>query len=586
MFRKSTLIISLAFLLTVYLSCTKEEKFLSPVQSSAQNIDPVTFFRPTGNELPLQLSILNKLKMQNEKANWINNLPMFCGKPLWNYMKFIKMPEEPSLAAGEDSIPLDHIIIPMSANGQNLSALLFCTQQKDGSYFNYCYTVNGNLYNDLHNGKLDTIEATQRFLLFAFLEKTIYGREKFEHLPKYLLAAAEGLEENSWYKKLEMKAIVPSTTISISVPVPGAGQVVMMYSCWGLEITVYNCNGIPGSTCITQLVDCWYVMLSGGGESPPTSTPPGSTGSDRNNPWSSPWSNIPTWPGGIPQGEPGGGPGTTTPEDECETNLKAEPIAWYSENFYPDQYPCTLSPWDPPLPDGPGEGQDSTDCNTSKEDLKLMFPNANDANMELLAFMINNYGKDFGINTKEKLRHFLAQTGHETGGFITLNVTENLNYSTASLLPKTYAKFTTDTLQEPTKKYAGYFIGNPQGLGNVAMCCKNGNGDSTSGDGWKYRGRGIMQLTWKNNYQSFKTWYNNKYNPDKDFVSNPDLVSTNDTFAIFSGLWYYKTRVIDKITIDSATLVKSITKKINGGDNGLTDRQKRFDSAKSKIDCR
>lgn len=95
-----------------------------------------------------------------------------------------------------------------------------------------------------------------------------------------------------------------------------------------------------------------------------------------------------------------------------------------------------------------------------------------------------------------------------------------------------------------------------------------------------------MQLTWKNNYQSFKTWYNNKYNPDKDFVSNPDLVSTNDTFAIFSGLWYYKTRVIDKITIDSATLVKSITKKINGGDNGLTDRQKRFDSAKSKIDCR
>ncbi len=70
------------------------------------------------------------------------------------------------------------------------------------------------------------------------------------------------------------------------------------------------------------------------------------------------------WPGGVPQGEPGGGPGTTTPEDECETNLKAEPIAWYSENFYPDQYPCTLSPWDPPLPDGPGENPTPEPCDS------------------------------------------------------------------------------------------------------------------------------------------------------------------------------------------------------------------------------
>jgi len=215
-----------------------------------------------------------------------------------------------------------------------------------------------------------------------------------------------------------------------------------------------------------------------------------------------------------------------------------------------------------------------------------MFPNSSDSRMEFLAYMINTYGKDFGINTKEKLRHFLAQTGHETGGFNTLNVTENLNYSTASLLPKNYSIFTMDTVANPTKKYAGYFINNPQGLANVAMCCKNGNGDSTSGDGWKYRGRGIMQLTWKSNYQSFKTWFNNKYDPDRDFAGNPDLVSLIDTFAILSGLWYYKTRVIDKITIDSNVLVKAVTKKINGGDNGLTDRQKRYDSAKAKIICR
>jgi putative chitinase len=227
------------------------------------------------------------------------------------------------------------------------------------------------------------------------------------------------------------------------------------------------------------------------------------------------------------------------------------------------------------------------DCNTSKEDLKKLFPNMPDAKAELLASIINDKGKDFGINTKEKLQHFLAQAGHETGGFNTLNVTENLNYSTASLIPKSYpSKFTMDTLTEPTKKYAGNYTGNPQALANVAMCCDFGNGNIASGDGWKYRGRGIFQLTWKNNYQAFKTWYNNKYNPDRDFVGNPDLVSSNDTIAILSGLWYYKSRVLDKMTVDSLATVDKVTKKINAARKGLKDRKERFAKAKDSIDCR
>jgi len=143
-----------------------------------------------------------------------------------------------------------------------------------------------------------------------------------------------------------------------------------------------------------------------------------------------------------------------------------------------------------------------------------------------------------------------------------------------------------DTLTEPTKKYAGNYTGNPQALANVAMCCDFGNGNIASGDGWKYRGRGIFQLTWKNNYQAFKTWYNNKYNPDRDFVGNPDLVSSNDTIAILSGLWYYKSRVLDKMTVDSLATVDKVTKKINAARKGLKDRKERFAKAKDSIDCR
>lgn len=225
------------------------------------------------------------------------------------------------------------------------------------------------------------------------------------------------------------------------------------------------------------------------------------------------------------------------------------------------------------------------DCNTSKEDLKKVFPNMPDAKAELLASIINEKGKDFGIDTDEDLWHFLSQAGHETGGFSTLQVTENLNYSSASLIPKRYNKFTLDTISNPTKLYAGFYTGNPEKLANAAMCCINGNGDEASGDGWKYRGRGIFQLTWKDNYTAFKTWYNNKYDPNIDPVSNPDLISTDDNLAILSGLWYYKTRVVDKININSTTSVDQVTKPINAAKAGIEDRKKRFQRAKDSINC-
>ncbi len=227
------------------------------------------------------------------------------------------------------------------------------------------------------------------------------------------------------------------------------------------------------------------------------------------------------------------------------------------------------------------------DCDTSKDDLQKIFPNMSDDDATLLAKLINEKGTDFGIDTQEKLWHFLSQAGHETGGFTTLNVTENLNYTTASRIPKSYSSmFTMDTIANPTKKYAPDYTGDAEKLANVAYCCKYSNGDENSGDGWKYRGRGIMQLTWKSNYTEFKTWYNNKYDPDIDFVTTPEHIATNDTLAILSGMWFFKDKVLDKIDIDSTTTVSKITRKINGKrKKGLKDRKKRFKKAKDSITC-
>ena len=237
-----------------------------------------------------------------------------------------------------------------------------------------------------------------------------------------------------------------------------------------------------------------------------------------------------------------------------------------------------------------GNGNCVDDCDTSKKDLKKVFPNMPDNNAELLASIINEKGRDFGIKNDDDLWHFLGQAGHETGGFNTLNVTESTYWTTASKLASTYSRFTMDSIKAKNNDnlyYAPDYLQNSSGVANVAMCCKFGNGDVASGDGYRYRGRGLFQLTWKDNYSSFKTWYNNKYDPDIDPVSNPEIIATNDTLSILSGLWYYKTRVVDKITINSSTTVDKVTVKINGkAKKGLKDRKEKFKKAKDSIKCK
>jgi putative chitinase len=230
-------------------------------------------------------------------------------------------------------------------------------------------------------------------------------------------------------------------------------------------------------------------------------------------------------------------------------------------------------------------------CETTKEDLKKVFVNSSDADMTTLSAIINKYGKDFGIDTESKLQHFLSQAGHEVSEFSNgLSRTESLRYTTESRLKTIFKKYfwqnSSDTIN---KRNPADYLRNSSKVANYVYANRMTNGNEASGEGYKYRGRGIFQLTGKANYTAFKTWYNNKYiDNNKDFVTSPDLLTSNDTVSVISALWFYKTNVLDKITptVDSTTTVKKVTKKVNGGKNGLSHRKEIFNKAKNLITCK
>ena len=166
----------------------------------------------------------------------------------------------------------------------------------------------------------------------------------------------------------------------------------------------------------------------------------------------------------------------------------------------------------------------------------------------------------FNITTNLRLAHFLSQCAHESGAF--KFVSENLNYS-ADGLKKTFGKYFPGTLNESYAK-------NPEKIASRVYGNRMGNGDEASKDGWKYRGRGFIQLTGKSNYQVFDK------SVEDDIINNPDLVATKYPLmsaAFFfdkNGLW----AVCDRGSDDAA--VTSVTKRVNGGTNGLQDRITKF----------
>ena len=166
----------------------------------------------------------------------------------------------------------------------------------------------------------------------------------------------------------------------------------------------------------------------------------------------------------------------------------------------------------------------------------------------------------FGCTTTLRLAHFLAQCAHESGGFKA--VTENLNYS-AEGLKKIFPKYFPGNLNES-------YARKPEKIANRVYGGRMGNGPEESGDGWKFRGRGYIQLTSRSNYAEF-----DKLVPD-DIIENPELVATK--YPLVSAAFFFNKNGLWKICdkgADDAT-VTAVTKRVNGAHIGLPDRIKHF----------
>ena len=173
---------------------------------------------------------------------------------------------------------------------------------------------------------------------------------------------------------------------------------------------------------------------------------------------------------------------------------------------------------------------------------------------------IPDAAKKFNISNPLRLAHFLAQCGHESAGFKAIQ--ENLNYS-ADGLKKIFPKYFPGNLAE------GY-ARNPEKIASKVYGSRMGNGDETTKEGFKFRGRGYIQLTGKDNYTKFAKFIG------EDTVGNPDLVATK--YPLASAAFFFDSNKLWEICdkgADDAT-VTAVTKRVNGGTIGLADRIKHF----------
>ena len=186
------------------------------------------------------------------------------------------------------------------------------------------------------------------------------------------------------------------------------------------------------------------------------------------------------------------------------------------------------------------------------------------AHAEALLPGIETAIKTADLDTPARLSAFLAQTGHESGGFKFLE--ENLNYKPETLCRVWPSHFNEENCHE--------FSGNPEAIANTAYAGRMGNGDAETGDGWRYRGRGFLQLTGKENYEHASS------DLGFDFVSEPDAVATPEG-ATLTAAWFWKKHNLNHY-VDNNDFTQ-MTKIINGGTIGLEDRVARFNHAMSVL---
>jgi putative chitinase len=211
-------------------------------------------------------------------------------------------------------------------------------------------------------------------------------------------------------------------------------------------------------------------------------------------------------------------------------------------------------------------GESNPEATVIKED--VVIPSGGSLNIEKLKghipdavlLQIPETAKKFNITNNLRLAHFLSQCGHESGGFKA--VSENLNYS-ADGLKKIFGKYFPGNLNES-------YARQPEKIAARVYASRMGNGDETTKEGFKFRGRGYIQLTGKSNYTNFTKFIG------EDCVSNPDLVATK--YPLASAAFFFDSNKLWSICdkgADDAT-VTAVTKRVNGGTIGLPDRIKHF----------
>ena len=186
----------------------------------------------------------------------------------------------------------------------------------------------------------------------------------------------------------------------------------------------------------------------------------------------------------------------------------------------------------------------------------------NNPYLEQWTSALNQLLPDYGIDTPQRVAAFIAQCAHESGNFVFLK--ENLNYRAASLR-KVFPKYF------PTDELAADYANQPERIANRIYANRMGNGDEASGDGFRYCGRGLIQLTGRNNYQAFAD----------SIETTPEEASHYlETFegAVQGACWFWESNNLNQWA--DADDILTLTKRINGGTIGLEDRKKHYEHAR------
>lgn len=193
------------------------------------------------------------------------------------------------------------------------------------------------------------------------------------------------------------------------------------------------------------------------------------------------------------------------------------------------------------------------------QQLKSILPRCSQP--QLWADCLSEALPQYRIDTSVRIAQFIAQTGHESAHYNILR--ENLNYSADALL-RVFRKYFS------TPEFAATYARQPEKIANRVYANRMGNGNEVSGDGWLYRGRGIIQITGKNNYRMCSMYL---FEDDR-LLKDPGML-TEPLYAVKSACWFWLANDINKVAED----VRTATRIINGGTHGLADREQLFATA-------